>query len=44
LALRRKTSALPSSSAMRSSISITFWFAPPCSGPHSALMPEAIVA
>jgi hypothetical protein len=29
---------------MSSSISITAWFAPPWSGPHSARMPAAIDA
>jgi len=37
-------SALPSCSAICSSISMTCWLAPPWSGPHSALIPAEMLA
>ncbi|SKW68885.1 Uncharacterised protein [Mycobacteroides abscessus subsp. massiliense] len=39
LTRRTKSWVSPPSERMRSSISSTAWLAPPCSGPHSALMP-----
>src|SRR5690606_16902218 len=41
LALFRYFLASPPSFFMASSISITAWLAPPCNGPHSALIPAA---
>ncbi len=39
-----KRSTLPPSAAIWFSISITAWFAPPCSGPHSAPIPAEMHA